>query len=210
MPQTAGGTEVPMTEGETQQGGAPNYSLIVKGFIGLVVVLAIGFFLANSFSGNDAGESDQKKPEKIPENKINPVSERIAGSGIVVGGEVLEDETDINDATIENKKKEIKVYNKELYMTDISLSDSVAEFYVENRDNSYKSAWFSMQISYSFETPDGELKQGATTSIPINQEKVDIAPGAKVKFTVDVRETLSSRMGYVGMENFQILQLESS
>ena len=90
-PQTAGGTEVPMTGGETQQGGAPNYSLIVKGFIGLVVVLAIGFFLANSFSGNDAGESDQKKPEKIPENKIDPVSGGVAGVGIVTGNEVSDD-----------------------------------------------------------------------------------------------------------------------
>lgn len=90
-PQTAGGTEVPMTEGETQQGGAPNYSLIVKGFIGLVVVLAIGFFLANSFLGNDAGESDQKIPEKIPEKKIDPVSGGIAGSGIIVGEEVSDD-----------------------------------------------------------------------------------------------------------------------
>ena len=191
----------------TQNGSRMNYQLLVVGAIVFVAILVVGMVLINSISGSDTGEKEEKK---IPtKDKIDPVSGGIAGSGIVVGGEVLKDEIDINDATIENKKKEIKVYNKELYMTDISLSDSVAEFYIENRDNSYKSAWFRMQILYSFETPDGELKQGGTY-IPINQEKVDIAPGAKVKFTVDVRETLSSRMGYIGMEDFQIVQLESS
>lgn len=190
----------------TKSGSRVNYQLLVIGAVAFVAILAMGMIFVNSLSGgSDAGEKDQKIPDKP--NRVDPVSGGVIGAGGVSGGEILQDELDINDATVENKKKEIKVYNKELYMTDISLSDSVAEFYIENRDNSYKSAWFRMQILYSFETPDGELKQGGTY-IPINQEKVDIAPGAKVKFTVDVREILSSRMGYIGMKDFQIVQLE--
>lgn len=86
---STGGIEGTGVSAGKTQGGAPNYSLLVKGFIALIIVLAVVIYLASSFSGDNAGEKEEKK---IPEEKkIDPASGGVAGAGIVAGEEISDD-----------------------------------------------------------------------------------------------------------------------
>ena len=78
----------------TGTGSGIDFSLLLKGIIAFIVILAVGFIVTSSLSGNDAEGRDQKVPDKTD---IDPASGGVAGAGgvtgvgIVTGDEALED-----------------------------------------------------------------------------------------------------------------------
>ncbi len=176
-----------------------------NGVVVLIAFLLLAAALFVVFSGESADTANPGVDETLNPDPAG------AGPGVNTSEEA-ETTAEKNSPNIESTtvmEKEIKIYNQEFYMTDISSTESVVEFYIENRGNSPGSNWFRMQILYSFETPDGELRQ-STTYIPINQERVDIAPGTKTKFTVDIKDVLGPTMGNMDVKDFEITLFESA
>ena len=88
MPKTTSGVDV--GTGTGMESGV-NFSLLLKGAIALIVILAVGFIVTSSLSGNDIEGKDQKIPDKTDIDPVSggvPVAGGVAGAGIVAGEEV--------------------------------------------------------------------------------------------------------------------------